>query len=263
MTQAIRTMKVEKLEARIFADRAALGRAAGTAAAEQLKTLLQRKPVSMIFAAAPSQNEFLETLAASKGIDWTRVTAFHMDEYLGLPGTAPQSFGRWLKDRIFDRVKPGKVHYLDGMAGEAQAECDRYSALLKASPPDITCMGIGENGHLAFNDPPVADFEDPRAVKPVDLDLASRQQQVNDGCFASLEAVPRTALTLTIPTLLAAPHIFCMVPGPRKAPAVKRTLEGKIATECPATVLRRHPRAVLFLDRDSANTLADTAIAGR
>jgi glucosamine-6-phosphate deaminase len=262
MDDAVRIMKVEKLQAKVYVDRAALGRAAGEAAAAKLRELLAKKPVSVIFAAAPSQNEFLETLVAAKGIDWSRVTAFHMDEYVGLPGTAPQSFGRWLRDRIFDKVKPGKVHYLDGMAKDAEQECARYTALLQAAPPDVTCMGIGENGHLAFNDPPVADFEDPKAVKQVVLDLASRQQQVNDGCFDKLDAVPKTAMTLTIPTLLSAPWIYCMVPGPRKAPAVKRTLEGSIATECPSTVLRRHDRAVLFLDKDSAS-LADTAIAGR
>jgi len=148
----------QKLQARVYVDRGALGRAAGEAAASKLRELLAKKPVSVIFAAAPSQNEFLGTLVAAKGIDWSRVTAFHMDEYVGLPGTAPQSFGRWLRDRLFDKVKPGKVHYLDGMAKNAGQECARYTALLKAAPPDVTCMGIGENGHLAFNDPPVADF---------------------------------------------------------------------------------------------------------
>ena len=262
MDDAVRIMKVEKLQAKVYVDRAALGRAAGEAAAAKLRELIATKPVSVIFAAAPSQNEFLETLVAAKGIDWSRVTAFHMDEYVGLPGSAPQSFGRWLRDRIFDKVRPKTVHYLDGMAMDPAKECARYAALLKAAPPDLTCMGIGENGHLAFNDPPVADFQDPQAVKIVELDLASRKQQVNDGCFDALDSVPKTAMTLTIPTLLSAPWIYCMVPGPRKAPAVKRTLDGEIATECPATILRRHERAVLFLDKDSAS-LADTALAGR
>lgn len=262
MDDAVRIMKVGKLQARVYVDRAALGRAAGEAAAAKLKELLAKKPVSVIFAAAPSQNEFLETLVAAKGIDWSRVTAFHMDEYVGLPGSAPQGFGRWLRDRIFDKVRPKTVHYLDGMAKDAEQECARYAALLQASPPDITCMGIGENGHLAFNDPPVADFKDPKKVKVIPLDLASRQQQVNDGCFDRLDAVPKTAMTLTIPALLSAPSIFCMVPGPRKAPAVKRTLEGSVATDCPATILREHDSAVLFLDKDSAS-LADTALAGR
>src|SRR5258708_15840791 len=156
MDDAVRIMKVEQLQARVYGDRAGLGRAAGEAAAAKLRELLAKKPVSVIFAAAPSQNEFLETLVAAKGIDWSRVTAFHMDEYVGLPGSAPQSFGRWLRDRIFDKVKPGRVHYLDGMAKDAERECVRYSALFSDAPPYITCMRIGENGHLAVNDPPGA-----------------------------------------------------------------------------------------------------------
>src|SRR5688572_2507333 len=187
MEDAVRTFKVDKLQAQVFVDRHALGRAAAQAVAAKLKELLARKPVSVIFAAAQSQNEFLEALIATGGIDWSRVTAFHMDEFIGLPGTAPQSFGRWLRDRLFDKVKPGRVHFLDGMAKDVEEECARYAALLRAAPPDITCMGIGENGHLAYNDPPYADFNDPKAVKPVDVALASRQQQVNEGCFARLE----------------------------------------------------------------------------
>jgi glucosamine-6-phosphate deaminase len=262
MDDAVRIMKVDKLQARVFTDKQALGRAAGAAVAGKMRELLAKKPVSMIFAAAQSQNEFLESLIAEEGIDWSRVTAFHMDEFLGLPGTAPQSFGRWLRDRLFDKVKPGQVHYLDGMVRDVDRECDRYAALLKASPPDITCMGIGENGHLAYNDPPYADFNDPKAVKKVEIDDASRQQQVNEGCFPVVREVPKVAITLTVPTLLAAPWVYCMVPGPRKAAAVKRTLEGPISADCPATILRRHDRAVLYLDQDSSK-LADTAIAGR
>src|SRR5436190_18371619 len=203
MDDAVRIMKVEKLQAKVFVDRGALGRAAGEAAAAKLRELLAKKTVAVIIAAAPSQNEFLETLVAAKGIDWSRVTAFHMDEYVGLPGSAPQSFGRWLRDRLFDKVKPGKVHYLDGMAKDVEGECARYAALLRGSPPDITCMGTGENGPLAYNDPPDAVFDDPRAVKQLDVAQASRQQQVNEGCFLRLEDVPRTAITLTIPALLA------------------------------------------------------------
>src|SRR5262245_51145124 len=143
MDDAVRMFKVEKLQARVFTDKQALGRAAGAAVAGKMRELLAKKPLSVIFAAAQSQNEFLEALIAEKGIDWSRVTAFHMDEFIGLPGTAPQSFGRWLRDRLFDKVKPGKVHYLDGMVRDVEGECARYSALLKATPPDITCMGIG------------------------------------------------------------------------------------------------------------------------
>jgi len=262
MDEAVRVFKVEKLQARVYTDKQALGRAAAAAVAAKMRELQAKKPVSVIFAAAQSQNEFLEALLLEKGVDWSRVTAFHMDEFIGLPGAAPQSFGRWLRDRLFDKVKPGTVHYLDGMAKDVDQECARYSALMKASPPDITCMGIGENGHLAYNDPPYADFSDPKLVKRVLIDDASRQQQVNEGCFPVMKDVPKDAMTLTIPALLAAPWIYCMVPGPRKAAAVKRTLEGAIATDCPATILRRQDRAVLYLDMDSSK-LADTAIAGR
>ena len=253
---------VERLRVCSFATRATMGRAAAHDIAAAIRARLATAAgVRMIFAAAPSQSEMLEALIAEPGIDWRRVTAFHMDEYIGLAPGAPQRFAVWLQDRLFGRLPFAAIHPIlpEPDADKAAAH---YVTLLAAAPIDIVCLGIGVNGHLAFNDPPVADFNDPHAVKPVELDLASRQQQVNDGCFAALEAVPKTALTLTIPTLLSAPQVFCMVPGPRKAPAVKRTLEGSIATECPATILRRHDRAVLYLDQDSAR-LSDTAIAGR
>ena len=168
MEDAIRILKVDRLQAKVYADRKALGLAAGNAVVDKLKDLLPQKHVSMIFAAAASQLEFLETLAQAKDIDWSRVSAFHMDEYVGLPMTAPQSLGRWLRDRFLDRVRPGQVHLLDGMAKDPEQECARYAKLLEAAPPDITCIGIGENGHLAFNDPPFADFADPKRVKIVE-----------------------------------------------------------------------------------------------
>jgi glucosamine-6-phosphate deaminase len=256
----IRSFVVDRLSARVYRDRKELGAAAGQAVAERLRDVLAAQPrASVIFAAAPSQQETLDVLVRAGGVDWKRVVAFHMDEYLGLPDGAPQSFGLWLKKAIFDRVRPGEVHYLDGKADPA-AECARYSALLKRQKVDVCCMGIGENGHLAFNDPPVADFRDPALVKVVDLETACRQQQVNDGCFASLDQVPPRALTLTIPALLSAERVYCMVPGPRKAPAVKRTLHGAVSVECPATALRTHPAAVLYLDEDAARQ-ADTALA--
>jgi glucosamine-6-phosphate deaminase len=259
---AIRVFKAERLEVRVYPDRGALGRAAGEAAAAMIRELSARKTVSIIFAAAPSQNEFLETLAAAGGIDWSRVVAFHMDEYIGLKPGAPQGFGAWLRDRIFAKVKPGTVHYLDGAARDPQAECRRYAKLLQDSPPDLTCMGIGENGHLAFNDPPYAFFDDPEPVKVIQLDEVSRRQQVNDGCFASLAEVPKTALTLTIPTLLSSTRQVVMVPGPRKARAVRDTLAGPVTEDCPASILRKRGASVLYLDKESA-ALADTALAGK
>lgn len=229
-----------------------MGQAAGQAVASRMVEMLKKKDLTTVFAAAPSQNEFLEELSRVPGIDWKRLTAFHLDEYVGILETAPQNFGRFLRESFFDKVRPGKVHYLNGMAEDPEAECDRYAALLKDHPFDIACIGIGENGHLAFNDPPVADFNDPRPVKVVELDLASRQQQVHDGCFQTLEEVPKKAMTLTLPAIFSATFIFCMVPGPTKADAVKKTLKGPITPACPATILRRHENAILFLDQDSA-----------
>lgn len=242
---------VDRLRVRVYPDRAALGAAAGRDAADRLRALLAAKPnVRMIFAAAPSQNETLATLAAEPGIDWSRVTAFHMDEYIGLPDDAPQRFGRYLREHVFSLVRPGVVHFIDSTS-DAESECRRYGALLRAAPVDVVCLGIGENGHVAFNDPPVADFNDPRTIKPVALDDACRQQQVNDGCFPSFAAVPTHALTLTIPTLLSGAHLFCAVPGPTKRAAVQRTLNGPVSTECPSTVLRSHPDCTLYVDRES------------
>ncbi|WP_266365764.1 glucosamine-6-phosphate deaminase [Tellurirhabdus rosea] len=241
---------------RRFENRKLLGQQAAELAAARMRALLAgQESISMIFAAAPSQDEFLAALCEQPGIDWSRVIAFHMDEYVGLPEEAPQRFGNFLKTRLFDRVPFRAVHYLNGNAPDAAAECQRYSGLLRRHPADMVCMGIGENCHIAFNDPHVADFHDPHLVKVVDLDTACRQQQVNDGCFATFEAVPTHALTLTIPALVQAPAIFCMVPGIHKAPAVYHTLHDEITERYPSTILRRHPNAVLFIDNDSASRL--------
>jgi glucosamine-6-phosphate deaminase len=247
----IRTETVDSLKVNVYEDRKALGAAAGAEAAARIKELLAVKPrIRMIFAAAPSQNEFLETLSADPEIDWSRVTAFHMDEYIGLPNDAPQKFSRFLCERLFDKVKPGIVHLIDS-SNTIEEECRRYGELIKEEPIDIVCLGIGENGHIAFNDPPVADFNDPHVIKAVELDEACRRQQVNDGCFPAFEDVPTHALTLTIPTLMSGAHLFCMVPGPTKRSAVSRTLNGPISTECPSTILRRHADCTLYVDRES------------
>jgi glucosamine-6-phosphate deaminase len=251
LTQPIQEKVVDTLRVKVYPQRLALGEAAGNAVGIALKALLnQQQQVRMIFAAAPSQNEFLETLALFEGIDWSRVVVFHMDEYIGLSPTAPQSFGRFLSDRLFDKVKPGEVRLIDS-TNTLEAECQRYSALLQAAPIDIVCLGIGENGHIAFNDPPVADFQDPLLVKAVELDLMARQQQVNDGCFEQLSEVPTHAITLTIPALFSGKSLYCMVPGTTKRNAVQQTLNGSISTACPATILRQHPDCTLYVDTDS------------
>lgn len=242
-------------EVQVYESRALMGAAAASRFAAEVDAVLKKKDsVNIIFAAAPSQNEFLSALSKEQ-IRWERINAFHMDEYINLDEQAPQRFGNFLKERLFDQFPFQSVHYLNGNADDLQSECKRYSALLFQHPTDIVCMGIGENGHLAFNDPPVADFNDPVMVKVVTLDLPCRQQQVNDGCFPGLDAVPLQALTLTIPVLMKAKVINCVVPGAAKAQAVLNTLTKPIRSEFPSTILRKHPGAVLFLDPDSSRDL--------
>jgi glucosamine-6-phosphate deaminase len=242
---------VERLRVCSFATRAAMGRAAAHDVAAELRARLAVKAgARMIFAAAPSQSEMIEALIAEPGIDWRRVTAFHMDEYIGLAVEAPQRFATWLNQRLFGRLPFAAVHPILP-EGEPRAAAQRYAALLDTSPIDMVCLGIGVNGHIAFNDPPVADFADPLDVKIVELDAVCRRQQVDDDCFRSLADVPERAVTLTIPRLLRAEKLFCVVPGAQKRDAAERTLRGPISTDCPASVLRRHPDCILYLDAES------------
>lgn len=243
----------DQLQVRVYADRATMGQAAAAHVATRIcQVLASQDSARMVFAAAPSQNEFLAALRQMTDIPWGRITAFHMDEYVGLPEGAPQRFATFLRERILD-LPFADVHYLDGNAPDIAGECARYTALLRAAPLDLVCAGIGENGHMAFNDPHVADFQDPAWVKPVTLDEVCRQQQVNDGAFASIDEVPQQAITLTMPALMSAAHIACVVPGPTKAAAVARTLHGPIDESCPATIMRRHAGAILYLDPAAAS----------
>lgn len=252
-TSSERTFQVDQLRVNLYKNRRELGQHAARAMADKIRDLQQTKDsIHIIFASAPSQNEFLETLALETGIAWDRIRAFHMDEYVGLATEAPQSFGRYLMQQLFDKVPIREVYYLNGMAVDAEAECQRYSALLEQYPTDIVCLGIGENCHIAFNDPHVADFNDPVLVKLVELDLTSRWQQVHDQCFETLEQVPERALTLTIPALLRGKHLFCMVPAAHKAEAIQHTLLDAVSEQYPATILRTHPDTTLFIDPDSA-----------
>jgi glucosamine-6-phosphate deaminase len=251
---------VDRLAVRIFATRAELGRAAAEDAARHLgRTIAARGEARVIFACAPSQDEFLAALIAASQVrptafDWGRIVAFHMDDYVGLRGDHPQSFRRYLDAHLLRQVDVGRFHPLPAEEPDLAAVCARYSALLE-KPIDLICLGIGENGHIAFNDPPVADFDDSHLVKVVELDLACRQQQVNDGCFSALAEVPRRALTLTIPVFCQAKKLSVHVPGPRKAAAVQAALEGPVAPACPASILRLHPDATLFIDRAAAQML--------
>lgn len=248
--------KQDSLDVRIFENRQLMGNAAAAAVIDKVKQLLEIKAeVNIIFAAAPSQNEVLASLCISENVDWNRVNAFHMDEYIGLEADAPQGFGNFLKAKLFRKLPFKSVHYLNGQAERTDEECERYATLLRRFPADIVCMGIGENGHIAFNDPPVADFNDKYLVKVVELDTVCRQQQVNDGCFKTLEDVPFTALTLTIPALVAPSYICCVVPGPAKADAVYNTLYKQPSEKYPSTILRKHSSCIVFLDELSASLI--------
>ncbi len=241
----------DSLLARSFPSRGAMGEAAAADIAVALRARLAEQPsVRMIFAAAPSQQEVLEELVAAPDIDWSRVTAFHMDEYVGLAPAAPQRFANWLDQRLFSLVPFGAVHRIDP-GSDPDATAAQYATALAAAPIDIVCLGIGVNGHLAFNDPPVADFNDPLDVKQVALDDICRQQQVDDDCFERFEDVPLMAVTLTIPRLMRAQELFCIVPGAAKREAVRQTLDGPIAVSCPGSILRTHPHCTLYIDADS------------
>jgi glucosamine-6-phosphate deaminase len=249
----MKELTVGRLQVRIYESRQGMGTHSAKLVADQIRVLLSRQTsVTIIFAAAASQNEFLEALS-QEPLEWNRVNGFHMDEYLGLSVGHPQSFGTFLKHKIFDKLPFREVHYLNGDAPDTAAECQRYAALLEQFPVDITCMGIGENCHIAFNDPHVAKFSDKSLVKVVDLDEACKQQQVNEGCFENVQQIPVFAFTLTVPALLNAKYIYCMVPGLTKAAAVNHTLTDEITERYPSTILRTHPRAMLFLDRESTS----------
>ncbi len=252
----IQQFVADRLHVNVYPTRDEMGKSAAKDAAAQIQQLLNTKHfVNIIFAAAPSQNEMLFHLASHQDIDWSRVNAFHMDEYVGLSENAPQRFGYFLEQAIFGKLPFHEVHYINGNADDSLAECSRYAALLEAHPVDIVCMGIGENTHIAFNDPHVADLNDPLTVKLVELDEVSRMQQVHDGCFASIDEVPRTAITLTIPALMKAASIFCVVPGVNKAQAVYHTINSPVSALYPSTALRQHENASLYLDLNSASIL--------
>lgn len=252
----LKTIQSDLMTIIVADSRDSTGQLAAEAAGACIRELLSRKDeINIIFAAAPSQNETLYYLIREPGIDWSRINAFHMDEYVGLAENAPQTFGTYLQEHIFGLVPFKTVHHLQGWADDVQAECARYGKLLEDNPVDIVMLGIGENGHIAFNDPWVADFNDPARVKVVPLDPVCRQQQVNDGCFPTIDDVPTHALSLTIPSLVAAAHMFCTVPAPTKREAVTKTVNEPISEKVPATIMRRHAHAVMFCDPDSGKDL--------
>jgi glucosamine-6-phosphate deaminase len=258
--EPIRRLRIGQLQIEVHADRGSLGNAAARSAAEMIRSSASDDGVGIVFAAAPSQDETLAALVSQRDMDWSRVVAFHMDEYLGLDSNHPASFRRYLRERIVDRVSvpSERVRWIPGERTESALEvCLEYARSLEAPRPRLVFAGIGENGHLAFNDPPVADFRDPLPIKVVRLDLDCRRQQVADGGFPSIDLVPTHAYTLTIPTLMAAERMVISVPGPRKAAAVLRSLFGPIDESCPASILRAHPNATLYLDCESAALIGD------
>lgn len=252
----IKSFVRDKLTVRVFENSDEMGCEAALFTSGLIRTLLEEKEtVNMIFAAAPSQDTLLKYLVKDNSVDWPRINAYHMDEYIGLSAQTPQSFASYLKSHIFDLVPFKSVNLLKGNAEDPEAECERYSRLLEENPADIVCLGIGENAHIAFNDPWVADFEDKKLVKIVPLDPVCRMQQVHDGCFASLSDVPEKALSLTIPALVNARHMVCSVPKKSKKDAVRRTVYDEITADVPASVMRRHNSAVMFCDAESGEDI--------
>lgn len=245
--------QTDRLQIFVLENRAEMGAAAGNTAAAAIKKALREKGrANVMFAAAPSQKETLAALRADREIDWRNVAAFHMDEYIGLTADHPAGFGNFLKREFFDHVPLGEVYLIHAGEEDLDGEIARYTALLREHPLDVCLCGIGENGHVAFNDPPVADFQDPAVVKVVTLDELCRAQQVHDGCFASLDEVPTRAFTVTVPGIMAAAAVICTVPASTKAEAVRHMLKDPIAENIPASILRRHSRASLYLEPDSA-----------
>jgi glucosamine-6-phosphate deaminase len=255
----MRALTKDKLKVNIYENRPLLGAGAADAISKKINELLETKEyVNIVFAAAPSQNEFLAELQ-KKDIDWSRINAFHMDEYVGLNQEAPQLFGNYLRERLFDKVSFREVFYLNGNAPDMKDECKRYAELLTRNRTDIVFLGIGENTHLAFNDPHVAYFDDPEIVKVVDLDEKNRMQQVDPGdqtCFSDIKEVPTHAITLTVPALFKADYAFAIVPGIKKANAIYHTLYSEVQEKYPSTLLRKHNNAVLYIDENSASELS-------
>lgn len=254
----IKNLMMDSLKIEIHPDRASAAREASQAAAKAMLALLEgNTALSVIFATGASQLAMLELLTDMTDLSWSRVCGFHLDEYAGIPTTHPASFRQYLRRNLTERVRLREFHEIEGDADDLDRVCRDYATKLTAFAPQLCLLGIGENGHLAFNDPGEADFEDPKDVKIVLLDTICRQQQAAEGWFRTVDAVPQRAITLTIPAIMRVPKLIVSVPGSRKAAIVRRTLLDAISPACPATILRRHPDTTLYLDRESAAELKD------
>ena len=254
----MRSFQFESAKVEIYPDAVSMGKAAAQAAAEAIKEIEKRQAtINVIFATGASQLDTLDALTKIDNLPWTKVRGFHMDEYIGLPISHRASFRRYLREKLTEKVRMKEFNEVDGTAPDAEAFSRDYAAKLRAAEPQLCLMGIGENGHLAFNDPGVADFNDPLDVKVVYLDRVCRGQQAAEGWFASTDEVPESAITITIPALLRVPRLIVSVPGSRKAAIVRRSLTESISADCPATILRAHPNATIYLDEASAAELDD------
>jgi glucosamine-6-phosphate deaminase len=252
----MRSIQVDKARVYVYPTKRDTSEAAATQAASILRSALARRGLGrIIVGTGNSQDDMVRTLVQAPGLDWGRMEVFHMDEYVGMSAEHPASFRGWLKTHLVDVVHPAKVHYLCGDAPDSDQECQRYAALLHSTPIDICFIGFGENGHIAFNDPGVANFHDPLAVKRVAMDVRCRRQQVGEGHFPTLDSVPKEALSLTCPELLRAEHLICTVPDQRKAEAVKNALTGPVSEACPSSSVRTHSATAIYLDADSASLL--------
>jgi glucosamine-6-phosphate deaminase len=247
--------QIERLSLRIYPEQPDMAQGAVDFVVSYLGQLLSEGgSARIILASGGSQMQFLQALTKAD-LPWPQITAFHLDEYLGLAANHPASFRNYMQELVADRVPLGQFHYLDGETLEPLGECRRYAQLLAAQPIDLCLLGVGDNGHLAFNDPAVANFQDPDPVKIIKLAEKSRQQQVDGGFFAQLTQVPQYAITLTLATIAQARCLVCLAPGPRKAAIVQRLLTEPIGPQLPATLLRQHPQAQLFLDTAAAALL--------
>lgn len=250
-----RTLRIGKLLVSVYGEAVEMGMAAADLVEKELNNAIRvNGSANLILATGTSQFTFLAALQ-KKQLNWQLVTVFHLDEYVGINASHPASFRRYLKERILDKVAPKRVYFLNGDAEDLELEMKQYAETLKRHPIDIACIGIGENGHIAFNDPAVADFNDPKLVKLVELDEACRNQQFGEGWFSSLDEVPRHALTLTIPAIVGCKVISCVVPDKRKSEAVYNCLYDTISPACPASILRSHPNTRLFLDAAAASKI--------
>jgi glucosamine-6-phosphate deaminase len=251
----IRSTVIGRIPVHVFESNEALGRrAADDLAAIFSRIIGEKGHVAIVLASANSQLTFLHALRVKKDIEWNKVTVFHMDEYSGMSDQHPASFARFISQELVSLVHPGAFYPINGASPDLNSELNRYADLLRRYPPDLCVLGIGENGHLAFNDPP-ADFRTKELIHIVTLDAQCRMQQVNEGHFATLKDVPRQAITLTVPALLAAKHVLAIVPEARKATPVKAALEGPVTPECPASILRTQPHVTMYLDQESASLL--------